>query len=343
MSLINKNGLEVPVEDISFSGIYRQAITNSNFDVWQRGTTIALTTANGYSADMWYLETATAGDDKTATRQDGSGVSGSTYCARIQRPNAQTTVTPRVLSQALEIDESIKFRGRYLTLSFWARKGANYSEANSELLADIYGGKGTTEEKLSSFTGLTVLASTKHAVLTTSWQKFTLTTSAATPSDIKQIGIKFTFIPVGTAGATDYFEVTQVQLSAGQNALDYSPKSYAQELQDCQRFFQRFGLDVLYARVGWGLSFNTTQASIDVSLPVRMRAIPVYAGSLTLSMVNGFSGYVCSNIEVYAYATSRGYISLIGTSSGLTSGQPQFQFQVDGTQDVNIFAVSAEF
>ena len=55
---LNQNQLN----DYNFNyGLSRQAIINGNFDVWQRGTSIAMIAANAYTADMWYCETATAG------------------------------------------------------------------------------------------------------------------------------------------------------------------------------------------------------------------------------------------------------------------------------------------
>ena len=45
---------------------------------------MAMTAANAYTADRWYCETATAGTDKTVSREDGTGVNGSYYCARIK-------------------------------------------------------------------------------------------------------------------------------------------------------------------------------------------------------------------------------------------------------------------
>jgi len=220
----------------SVLGMARQAIMNGNFDVWQRGTTVALTTTNNYTADRFYAETSTATDYKTISRQDGTGVLGSNYCARIQRPSGRTTVNPIILSQALETTDSIKLRGKKLTLSFWARKGANFSAASDVLVAKIVTGKGTNQ-KLTSFT-TSADAVSENKTLTEEWQKFTITTPDAIASDITQIGIRFSFSPVGTASTNDYFEIAQMQLCVGEIALPFQPNSFEEELRACQRYYE---------------------------------------------------------------------------------------------------------
>jgi len=79
--------------------IYRQAIINGNFDIWQRGTSIAMTTADAYAADRWYCETATAATDKTVSRQTASN-NGSYYSARVAM--VQDTDELLTFSQALD-------------------------------------------------------------------------------------------------------------------------------------------------------------------------------------------------------------------------------------------------
>lgn len=217
------------------NSLYRQAIINGNFDVWQRGTSVAMTAANAYAADRWYCETATAGTDKTVSQQDGTGVNGSYYCARVAM--VQDVDELLTFSQALESQDSIKFRGKKVTLSFYARGGAEFVADNSTLVSKIVTGKGTDQKVLAFTTSADAVS--QNNTLTTGWVKFTCTTSAVIASDITQIGVSFAFTHAGSGTTTNYFEITQVQLCAGDVALPFMPKSFEEELRACQRYYEK--------------------------------------------------------------------------------------------------------
>lgn len=256
------------------NSLARQAIINGNFDVWQRGVSIANTTANSYTADRWYVETATAGTDKTVSREDGTGVEGSYYCARVKMVSDVDELL--TFSQALESQDSIKFRGKKVTLSFYARGGAEFVADNSTLVSKIVTGKGTDQKVLAFTTSADGVS--QNNTLTTSWQKFTCTTTAAIASDITQIGVSFAFTHAGAGTTTNYFEITQVQLCAGDVALPFMPKSYDEELRACQRYC--VGLDLLGTAFITNSYSTTTNCVLPVKLPTTMRIPP------TLSFIN---------------------------------------------------------
>ena len=74
---------------------------------------------------------------------------------------------------------------------------------------------------------------------------------------------------VGTSGATFY--ITGVQLEKGSTATAFDYRSYGQELQLCQRYFQ-----TLSQQTCWGIATNS-QAVISFIPPVVMRATPSLA------------------------------------------------------------------
>lgn len=223
-----------------YNSMARQAIINGNFDVWQRRTSVAMTAANAYTADRWYCETATAGTDKTVSRQDGTGVNGSYYSARVAMVQDQDELL--TFSQALESQDSIKFRGKKLTLSFYAKGGAEFVADNSTLVSKIVTGKGTDQKVLAFTTSADAIS--QNNVLTTSWVKFTCTTTNVIAADITQVGVSFSFTHAGSGVTTNYFEVTQVQLCAGDVALPFQPKSYDDELKACMRYYEKVGAEV---------------------------------------------------------------------------------------------------
>jgi hypothetical protein len=272
---------KVEVETLATSDYFnvnslaRQAIINGNFDVWQRGTSIAMTAANAYTADRWYCETATAGTDKTVSREDGTGVNGSYYCARVKMVSDVDELL--TFSQALESQDSIKFRGQKVTLSFYARGGAEFVADNATLVSKIVTGKGTDQKVLAFTTSADGVS--QNNTLTTSWVKFTCTTTNVIASDITQIGVSFAFTHAGSGTTTNYFEVTQVQLCAGDVALPFMPKSYARELLDCMRYYYRMIADAVYSRFGFGTAVTTGEINFGIPTKVPLRALPTLSYS----------------------------------------------------------------
>jgi hypothetical protein len=257
-------------------GIFKQALINGNFDVWQRGTSIAMTAADAYAADRWYAETATAGTDKTVSQQDGTGVAGSVLCARVAM--VQDVDELLTFSQALESQDSIKFRGQKLTLSFWARGGAEFVADNPTLVCKIKTGKGTDQKVLAFTTSADAISA--NETLTTGWQKFTITTTAVIASDITQIGISFAFTHAGAGTTTNYFEITQVQLNAGDVALPFQAKSYEEEYKKCLRYFFGFTAENVNECIAHGYAISTTNAKVFFRLPVPMRVSPAWGNNI---------------------------------------------------------------
>lgn len=321
-----------------FSSMARQAIINGNFDVWQRGTSIALTTADGYTADRWYAETATAGTDKTISRQDGTGVNGSYYCLRYLA--AQDVDALNTLSQALESQDSIKFRGQKVTLSFYARGGAEFVADNATLVSKIVTGKGTDQKVLAFTTSADGVS--QNNTLTTSWQKFTCTTTNVIASDITQIGISFSFTHAGSGTTTNYFEVTQVQLCAGSVALPFQPKSYEDEETACERYCQAFVADQTNGTIGAiGIAFNTAGAQLVLPLRRRMRTVPTLTATASDWKIGDSSSSTDVTAMVLASAiNSSSSVVLEVSASSVTQFRPYFLIG-DGTANRTLI-LSAE-
>lgn len=231
------------IDTFLFRPFTRNAILNGSQNVWQRGTS---GTANsfvsgntGCNADRWqnYL----GGGAITVSRQatgDTTNLPDIQYCARVQRNSGSTTVGALYHSQTIETVNAIPYAGKQVTVSYYARKGANFSAASSILSAGLLSGTGTDQNVLSGFTGSATVASA-NATLTTTWQRFTFTGTVAT--NATELGLNFYYTTVGTAGAADYFEITGVMLEIGNQASPYCPATptYATELAACQRYYEK--------------------------------------------------------------------------------------------------------
>lgn len=271
-------------------GVDRQAIVNGNFDIWQRGASIASSPTSAYSADRWNTFRSSFSAGLVTTQQDGTGAPGSQFCARVQRQGGNNSTDDVTIGQAFESADSIKFRGQTLTLSFYARLGANFSSIGAKLNTFIISGTGINQGIAAGFTSSTNVGS-GSVTLTASWQRFTINTGEV-PSNSTQLGITFNYTPVGTAGADDFFEITQVQVNAGEAALSFQSRSVADELDLCQRFYQT-GLQNRLT----GTFYTATSVAVGGPLLKTMRVNPTLvrtnsamtvedAGSVQLTSTN---------------------------------------------------------
>jgi hypothetical protein len=248
---VGNNGETLVADSAATTGLRYSAtpsasnpVLNSAMQVWQRGTSISLAAStsytSGFTADRWQTQTA-ANQACTISRQatgDTTNLPNIQYALRHQRNSGQTGTNTLTLLQNVETLNSIPFAGKTVTLSFYARAGANFSAASSLLTPYIQYGTGTDQNIFSGFTGQTT-AVTGSATLTTTWQRFSY--SGTIPATATQIATFFNHTPVGTAGAADYYDITGVQIDIGSVALPY--RTYAAtiqgELAACQRYYEK--------------------------------------------------------------------------------------------------------
>jgi hypothetical protein len=299
----------------------RNAFYNSAFDVWQRGTSIALTTTS-YTADRWFGYGSVAG--RTVSRQTGD--TGFNYCARVQRDSGNTNTSAIYFAQPFEIIDATKFAGKTVTWSFYARAGANYSAASSGLGVTMLTGTGSTDSNaiVSGYTGQSALINTS-ITLTTSWQRFSVTASIG--STITQFTPYFTHTPVGTAGAADYFEVTGVQLETGSVATSFVRQSGSiqGELAACQRYYVRVGGSDVYERLSTsGSAQSATSITALLTVPVTMRVAPTAVEYSTLTSWDGANLAAVTNVAISQKGKNTTELTVTVGGGGLTTYRPYY-------------------
>ena len=293
--------------DIPLSG-FRNVIINGGFDVWQRSTSATTTGADSYaSADRWRIRTANGGGSILSSRQSAS-LAGFQYCMRFQRVSGNTDTGVLQLIQTLETPMSVPLAGRDVTVSFWARKGANYSPTSSAFKVYLQSGTSTDAYWLS-FTGSANLI-TQTTTLTSTWQKFSFT--AAAGSTATQFYLQFEMTPTGTAGANDYFEITGVQLEAGTQATPFEQRPFGAELSLCQRYFWK----LISAGISY-LSFQYagTQYRLTIPNPVQMRAAPHTVTSSTWQGGSAAPTVSAASVLGVNWVTTAGWFYLDNSSS----------------------------
>jgi hypothetical protein len=264
-------------------------VLNSSFNVWQRGTT-NVTTALAYTADRWQKSSATHYGVSRQVTGDTTNLPNIQYAARVQRTAASAVTTQMEFAQSFESINSIPFAGKTVTISFYARAGANYSATSNILAASVYIGTGTDQSILASgYTGITQ-SITGNATLTTTWQRFSYTgTLAATATELSAY---FTYTPTGTAGANDYYEITGVMVEVGSQASPYTPATptYATELAACQRYLPVVNEKAMLN----GYAYGTNTAIYAVPFKVQARVAPT--GITTSGNINVYALNVATTL-----------------------------------------------
>jgi hypothetical protein len=295
---------------------------NGGMDIWQRGTTSAsITTSIVYAPDRWGTISG-ASTGTVVSRQltnDTTNLPSIQYCARVARTSGQTGTSLIQFAQSMESVNSVRFAGKSVTLSFYARAGANYSSASNALNVLMLTGTGTDQQALVGYTG-SVSAINSFATLTTTWQRFSFTVTLA--NNVNEIGADFYYTPSGTAGANDYFEITGIQLEEGSVATPFSRAggTIQGELAACQRYYFRATPGGIYSGYASGMATTTTVSYSYMAFPVQMRITPTsidYSNIGFGELQNGIVAATSVNLGYAGTASIFGTLVQVNVASGL--------------------------
>jgi hypothetical protein len=294
MTAANSNVIGTVVMSSSFK---RNRIINGDMKVAQRGTSFSNTAPgsliNHYTLDRWFAYRSAFANNTSVSRQTGFG--GSQYCLRHGRIAGDTLTGALLVGQIIESVNMADLQGQTVTLSFWARTGANYS-GGSLTVAVV---TGTTADEgaagfVSGWAGISNSPLNTTQAITSTATRYTFT--GTVPSNALEIFFYLVWTPTGTAGAADYIEITGVQLEPGTKATPYEFVTFSDQLAQCQRYFSKsYNIDVApgtVTRVGAVGSYApTSQGSrpiIPVFFPVSMRTTPTTVTAYSTN--NGASG-----------------------------------------------------
>jgi len=289
-------------------------ILNSDFSIWQRGTSFSSIAANAYGPDRWTF--GVVGDVVNVTRQaftvgdlTAIGYGSGKYFCRMEVVSSNGSA--RML-QKIENVETLA--NQAVTVSFWAKASATTS-------LDVY-----FQQYFGTGGSATVTSTVEAVTLTTSWQRFTKTITLASIAG-KTIGadnylsVELRETTASTNVSFDFFGV-QVEAGSVATAFQTATGTIQGELAACQRYYWRAsGQSTQY--FGTGCTTATTAAQIFVQNPVPMRVAPT---SIDTSGLKVFD----SNIAATATAVI-GWNAPFGTRvdcsfTGLTANRPAFLF-----------------
>ena len=315
----------------------KNKIINGDFGIWQRGTSIAAAGSVIYGADRFAFYRQALSTGATVSRQAAS-LTGFEYSMRLQRDSGNTNTEQIVASQVLESSQSIPLAGKTVTISFWAKAGANLSSTSSTMSAVVSTGTGTNQSPNSLRAGSWTSQSSpinSSVTITTTWARYQLT--ATLGSTITQVAVRLGFTPTGTAGANDWIEVTGIQLEVGSIATAFqtaSGGSPQQELAMCQRYYYRQYASLLGDTLAIGNNASTTTSDVNLFFPVPMRTFPTaleQSGTAgDYSVRSGGVNTTCSAIPTYGSTTTMCARVVLTVASGLTTGNGSFARATSG-------------
>jgi hypothetical protein len=330
---VGANGESLVADSSTSTGLRYQEplnlnpVLNSGFDIFQRGTASTAIGSGTFLADRWQAARGGFAAGASQSRQvtgDTTNLPNIQYCLRVQRDSGTTGTAYITMGQNVETVNSIPYAGKTVTMSFYARAGANFSATSSILGAELASGTGTDQNLVTAGTLTGIDRTTENKTLTTTWQRFTITKAVA--STATQLCMQFYFTPTGTAGAADYFEITGVMINIGSAAYPFrrTTGTIQGELAACQRYYYRGAGGSLYSTYGAGYATLTTEAVYPIKLPVTMRVKPTALEYSTLGV--GFYNvdtYALTNLVFNTQGNGQDWANVVATvASVLTQYRP---------------------
>lgn len=213
---------------LPYNAVSSNLLINGGFDVWQRG--VSFSSSGGYTADRWKIDFDGTGATRAITRQaftvgQTDVPNNPTYYLRYAQSVAGSGGTYSLVTQLLE--DVSRLSGKTVTISFYAKAD---SARDIVTQFDQYFGSGGSSP--------VYVGEATHS-LTTSWRLFTCTVTFPSISG-KTVGASnfssiYFSLPINT---TFIIDIANVQLNYGSVALPFVPRSFADELRLCQRYYQ---------------------------------------------------------------------------------------------------------
>ena len=309
----------------SATQVGKNILINGDLTINERGaTTSTLTTSAKFAADRFFARRTSGSSGAQYEYLTSTSLDAFPNAIRIQRNSGDITTDTLVVGQTVESANSRSLQNKSVVFSFWARKGADFSATSDALQVRVYTGTGTDQTGLgSAYTGTAAPISTT-ATLTTSWQRFSFTGTIA--SSATQVQAVAQYVPVGTAGAADSFDITGFQLEVGSVATPFALAGGGQrstELELCRRYYERWTSSSGYMRFGSGFATGATTARITVHFKVRKRVAVADSDNLFTALLD------CSNNTAYtmtSYSLDQGgtdniTMNMTASSASFTTGE----------------------
>lgn len=295
---------------------------NSNFDIWQRGTSFA--SVSGYLADRWTNSGAV--NAITVSRQTSGAPVGSTYYMRHTATGATAYCS---IYQYFETQDIEELWGKTVTLSIKLRRNATVNNSGINIRLDrsstVDAGAGASWTSI----GTTAVATASIPTGSTSNDWFTASLTVAIPSDGTANSLRISADYNGATASGSVYEFSQTVLQVGSVVTAYQRQNgtIQGELAACQRYYASWNRDALVTDGGIcnGFTSSGTSQRFYLPLPVVMRTTPTVLDYSTLQ-VNLITGaHNVSALTFVSAVNNRNTAALTATAStGASALTPVF-------------------
>lgn len=318
---------------LPINAMSRQAIINGNFDIWQRGTSWTNPAHGAFLADRFFIFVGGTLNNITISKQalTPGDIPNSYNFLRVSPDGAWPS--PGV-GDFYTIRQKVEHGTRYLcgmgkkiTISFWARSTIPGKKLAVNIKQDYgTGGTPSATEELTGNVFTLSSAWTKYAVTFTTNTLVGKTFGSNNDDNLTVLfwymwGTSFLSRFNGTAaetfGGAGTIDIAQVQLCAGDVALPFQPRSFAEELQLCQRYYERWDNALDGERINFlAIADSTTNFRAVMNFRVKKRKTPTMLQGGLFRLFPGGAGTTITFLE-----TSQNQTIINASTTGATLNQ----------------------
>ena len=309
----------------------KNKIINGDFGIWQRGTSLALSSSYVYLADRF-----------KSTCRNGAGTQSrysltaaeSAICANLKYAysfdiSTAATNTKPAITQFIE-DSWDKY-GKTFTVSFYAKAS---KAITMDIAADLIWANADNTASTS-------------VSLTTTFQRFSFTFTLSPSGTYNSATDNLAMVWYTPMNDTYTVYMTGVQVESGSVATPFQTATgtLAGELAACQRYYVKMwgGGTPAYNSWGAGGTSDVTEAYIHMQYPVMMRTVPTLTTTGTASdyRIRANVAFVCTSVPTLFHpGILTTEVNLVVSGGGMTVGRA---ITLDANNNVNAYlAFSAE-
>jgi hypothetical protein len=232
---IDGNYDEAHADNAASLGLYRKGVINGGMMVAQRGTSFTIATAtSAYTVDRMKSVNLGSGVSAVANQLGVTDLNGASKGFGIVHSGIPTNQGKLSHVYTMEAPDAYALAGQQVTFQVQVKSLASM---NRVTLNARYK---TTESAISNTS--TLIGASSATAIGAGWTLVTLTVtlpSRATLTATGVIGIEIIGSKTTAEAINDGFIITSLDWNIGSTALPFQPRSFAEELALCQRYYEK--------------------------------------------------------------------------------------------------------